>query len=156
MTVGPLPLAQTEMGSKGTQPDSVSFFWRLPVISSLRNFNVAWLHSQLQHCLGRMTVIQKSSGKHDTVSSFAEKIFTPRLAGCKLFLGVALQNSLGVRWWFGLAQKYRKNTQRTHSLHSRSCCNLPGLLIKQIYLASMLNEEPDCLIQPASFAAFQT
>lgn len=44
----------------------------------------------------------------------------------------------------------------THTRHSRSRCNLPGLLIKQIYLASMLDEEPDCLIQPASFPAFQT
>lgn len=84
----------------------------------------------------------------------AEKIFTPQLAGCKLFLGAVLQNSLGVCWWFGLTQKYM-NTQ-IHTQHSRSRRNLPGLLIKQIYLASMLDEELECLIQPASFPAFQT
>lgn len=44
----------------------------------------------------------------------------------------------------------------THTQHSRSRCNLPGLLIKQIYLASMPDGEPECLIQPASFPAFQT
>ena len=39
-----------------------------------RDFITVKLHCgltsfQLQHCLGRMTVIRKSSGKHDTVSS---------------------------------------------------------------------------------------
>lgn len=82
-----------------------------------------------------------------------EKISAPQLAGCKLFW--ELQNSLGVCWWFGLAQK-KKKIMNTQTQHSRSLCNLPGLLIKHIYLASMLDEEPDCPIQPASFSAFQT
>lgn len=38
--------------------------------------------------------------------------------------------------------------------HSRSWRCLPGLLIKQIYLASKLDEKPDGLIQPAGVAAF--
>lgn len=82
----------------------------------------------------------------------AEKIFTPQIAGCKLFFGTVLQNRAGVCWWFGLAYEHTY----THTQHSRSRRNLPGLLIKQIYLASMLGEEPDYLIQPARFPAFHT
>lgn len=108
---------------------------------------------QLQHCLGRMTVIPNSSGKHDTVSSLLRKFsLLDSLAVFILFSGAVLQMSLGVCWWFGLAQN---TCTHKHTQHSRSWCNLPALLIKQIYLASMLKEEPECLIQPASFPAFQ-
>lgn len=75
---------------------------RLLVISSLWNFDVVRLHS-----------IPALFWRNDRDSELfreawhgfimAEKIFTPWLAGCKLFWGAVKQRSLGVCWWFGLA-----------------------------------------------------
>ena len=97
---------------------------------------------QLQHCLGRMTVIRKSSGKHDTVSSLLRRF--------------SLLSSLAVNYFWEPCYKTVSESADGHTQHSRSRCNLPGLLIKQIYLASMPDGEPEFLIQPASFPAFQT
>lgn len=40
---------------------------------------------QLQHCLGRMTVIRKSSGKHDTVSSLLRRFSLLKLLAVNYF-----------------------------------------------------------------------
>lgn len=62
----------------------------------------------------------------------AEKIFTPQITGCKLFLGAVVQNSLGVCWWFGLSQKYINTLTHTHTLkHTRS--TLGARAICQVY-----------------------
>lgn len=77
----------------------------------------------------------------------AEKISAPWLFW-ELCYKIVLESADGL--------DLHKKIMNTQTQHSRSRCNLPGLLIKQIYLASMLDEEPDCPIQPASFRAFQT
>lgn len=40
---------------------------------------------QLRHCLGRMTVIRKSSGKHDTVSSLLRRFSLLKLLAVNYF-----------------------------------------------------------------------
>lgn len=125
------------------------FSWDCGVISSPQNFTAAWFHSSCS-IVGTEWQPFKEAQLGFII---AEQIISPNCwlgTGFFFFFSTRLSRSVLMVW------TRTKKATNTHTVLSRSCSNLPGLLIKQIYLAGWLHEKPHWRVQPARFSEFQT